>query len=313
MEEMRDTFGRKLVELGREYQNLYVLDADLNTSTKTDNFLKEFPSRFIQVGVAEQNMIGIAAGLSLEGKIPFACTFADFLTKRACDQISISIAYPKINVKLVGAYPGLFTGKAGATHQSVQDLSNMRAMPNMTVIAPCDNNELCQAMEKIVEYNGPVYFRVPRIAVDNIIPEGIKFEFGKGVLIKEGNDVTLVSTGIGSQWAYEAAEKLIKQGIHPTLIHMPVLKPIDRQILIDSAKRTNKVVTVENHSIIGGLGSAVMEILAEEYPVLVNRIGIKDQFTETGEDNELIIKYKLTPEHIVESVKRLLEGDHYFC
>lgn len=306
MEEMREAFGKELVELGKQYDNLFILDADLNTSTRTVLFMNEFPKRFIQVGIAEQNMIGIAAGLSIEGKIPVVCSFADFLTKRSCDQVSISVAYPNLNVKLAGAYPGMFTGKAGATHQSIQDLANMRAMPNMRVVAPCDNYELSQVMKSMLDYNGPVYFRVTKQSVGRIIPEGVKFEWGKGIVLQEGSDITLVGTGLASQWAYEAAGQLANEGIHARMIHMPCLKPFDRELIVAAAKETGAVVTVENHSIIGGLGSAVSEVLSEEYPTYVQRLGIKDKFVESGEDDELRQKYGLTVEDIVIAARKSL-------
>ncbi|MDO8686322.1 MAG: transketolase C-terminal domain-containing protein [Clostridiales bacterium] len=306
MEEMRESFGKQLIKLGKEYFNMYVLDADLNSSTRTVLFMENFPKRFLQLGIAEQNMVGVAAGLALEGKIPIACTFADFLTKRACDQISISVAYPRLNVKLAGAYPGLFTGKAGATHQAIQDLANMRAMPNMRVVAPCDNYELSEVMKAMMEYCGPVYFRISRQRVSQIIPGGAGFEWGKGIVLQSGNDVTLVGTGLASQWALQAARELAKQGIGARMLHMSCLKPFDRELMLAAARETGAVVTVENHSIIGGLGSATAEVLAEEYPVPVQRIGIRDQFTETGADDDLIKKYGLTIDDIIDAAKRAI-------
>ena len=307
MEEMREAFGRNLVELGAEFPDLYVLDADLNTSTRTDLFLEAFPKRFVQVGIAEQNLVGIAAGLALEGKIPVACTFADFITKRACDQVSISVAYPKLNVKLAGAYPGLFAGKTGATHQSVQDLANMRAMPNMRVVDPCDNAELALLMRAMIGYDGPVYFRVLRLALPRLLPNGAGFAWGKGVVLRSGSDLTLAGTGVASHWACQAADRLAQNGVNARVIHLPCLKPFDRELIAAAARETGAVVTVENHSVIGGLGSAVTEVLCETHPVPVLRVGVPDQFTETGEDDELRRKYGLTVEDIMQAAERVVK------
>lgn len=306
MEEMREAFGRCLVELGRDYPGLFVLDADLNTSTRTVLFMEAFPKRFVQVGIAEQNLVGIAAGLALEGKIPLACTFADFLSKRACDQVSISIAYPRLNVKLAGAYPGLFAGKTGATHQSVQDLANMRAMPNMRVVAPCDNGELRQVMKAAMDYDGPVYFRVSRLALPDLLPPGTGFTWGKGVVLRPGTDVTLVGTGVASHWAMEAAASLAGEGIDARVLHMPCLKPFDRSLAAAAARETGALVAVENHSVIGGLGGAVAETLGEEYPAPVVRVGVPDRFVETGEDDELRQAYGLATQDIVAAARRAM-------
>lgn len=306
MEEMREVFGKTLVELGSENDKVWVLDADLNTSTKTVYFLDKYPQRFVQVGIAEQNLVGIASGLALEGKIPFPCTFADFISRRSLDQIAISIAYPRTNVKLIGAYPGLFTGKAGATHQSVQDLANMRAMPNMVVVDPGDNNELEQVLKAAAEYVGPVYIRVTRCAPSPVVPEDYRFEWGKGVKIRDGEKVTLVGTGIATGWCLEAAEKLGAEGIPATVLHMPCLKPFDEKLLIEAAGKTRAVVTVENHSIIGGLGGAVAEVLSEKAPTKLSRVGIRDLYTESGEDDDLLEKYGMTIDHIVKAAKEVL-------
>lgn len=306
MEEMRETFGKQLVELGRQYPELFVIDADLNTSTRTVLFMDQFPTRFIQVGIAEQNMVGIAAGMALEGKIPVACTFADFLSKRACDQVSISVAYPKANVKLAGAYPGLFAGKAGATHQAIQDLANMRAMPNMVVVAPCDGEELKQVMAAMMVYDGPVYFRISRKGVPSLLPPGYSFAWGKGVELRPGKDVTIVGTGIASHWAAAAADELAKAGVSARVLHMPCVKPFDTALLVEAASATGAAVTVENHSVIGGLGGAVAEILGEECPVPLQRIGVCDHFVETGEDAELIEKCGLSVSDIVAAAHKAI-------
>lgn len=305
--EMREAFGLHLVDLGRRNKDIYVVDADLNTSTRTVHFLNEFPKRFVQAGIAEQNMVGIAAGLAIEGKIPVVCTFADFLTKRALDQVSISVSYPKLNVKLAGAYPGLFAGKCGATHQSVQDLANMRAMPCMRVIAPADITELQSAMDALVEYHGPVYFRIPRMAPDAELTAGRKFEWGKGHTLREGKDATIIGTGIASQWTVKAAELLAAEGIDCRVLHMPSIKPFDEELVIQAAKETRAIVTAENHSVIGGLGSAVCEVTAKAAPAKVLRMGIQDRFGDTADDIDLIKHYGLTPEDIAATVKQTLE------
>lgn len=307
MEEMREVFGKTLVDLGAENSNVWVLDADLNTSTKTVYFLEKYPQRFIQVGIAEQNLVGIASGLALEGKIPFPCTFADFISRRSLDQVAISIAYPKANVKLIGAYPGLFTGKAGATHQSVQDLANMRAMPNMVVVDPGDNTEFAQVLKAAVEYTGPVYIRVTRCQPSPVVPEKYTFAWGKGIKVRSGKEVTLVGAGIATGWCLKAAEKLAAENISASVLHMPCLKPFDKDLLIAEAARTGAVVTVENHSVIGGLGGAAAEVLSENKPVTLKRVGIEDKYTESGEDDELLEKYGMTVAHIVKAVKSVLQ------
>jgi transketolase len=307
--EMRQAFGEMLVELGRENQDIFALDADLNTSTRTDLFLNEFPKRFIQCGIAEQNMFGIAAGLAMSGCIPFPTTFAVFASKRACDQVSISIAYPKANVKIPGCYPGLPTGKSGATHQSIEDLAIMRAMPNFLVVDPGDNQELRQVMRAAVEHDGPVYFRVTRPAVPDLpFPKDYRFQWGKAVTLKEGKDVALLCTGFLTSTCLEAAKMLEVKGISARVDHHPCLKPLDAASVMDAAG-CGVIVTAENHSIIGGLGSAVAEVLAEQYhqPVSMARIGVRDKFVETGEIPDLLAKYETRAEDIVKKVQELLK------
>jgi len=307
VEEMRDAFGKMLVTLGQENPNIFVLDADLNTSTKTSYFAEVFPRRFIQCGVAEQNMMGIAAGLAAMGLVPFPTTFAVFATKRACDQVSISIAYPKLNVKIPGCYPGLPTGKAGATHQSVEDLAIMRSMPHMSVIDPGDNEELRQVMRAVVDYHGPVYFRVTRAAVPEIPwPKGYKFEWGRAVTLRKGKDVALLGTGFMTSYCLQAADLLATDGIEAQVDHHPCLKPIDRQAIAAAARKTGAIVTAENHSTIGGLGGAVAEVLGETCPVPMMRVGVKDQFVETGEIPDLFAKYEARPEDIVRAAREAL-------
>jgi transketolase len=304
--EMREVFGKMLVDLGRENPDIFVLDGDLNTSTRTDLFLAEFPKRFVQCGIAEQNMMGIAAGMAAAGIIPFPTTFAVFATKRACDQVSISIAYPKLNVKIPGCYPGLPTGKAGATHQSIEDLAIMRAMPNFLVVDPGDNEELRQVMRAAVAWDGPVYFRVTRPAVPDITPPGYKFEWGKAVNLRPGTDVTLIGTGFMTYYCLLAADMLEKEGIKARVDHHPCLKPLDRDAIAKSAKETGCIVTAENHSIIGGLGSAVAEALVETAPVPMERIGVHDKFVECGEVPDLFVKYQVRPEDIVDAARRVI-------
>ena len=304
--EMREVFGRMLVELARENPNIIVLDADLNTSTRTDLFLAEFPKRFVQCGIAEQNMFGIAAGLATMGCIPFPTTFAVFATKRACDQVSISIAYPKLNVKIPGCYPGLPTGKAGATHQSIEDLAIMRAMPNFLVVDPGDHEELRQVMRAAVAWDGPVYFRVTRPAVPDITPPGYKFQWGKAVNLRPGTDVTLIGTGFMTYYCLLTADILTKEGLKVRVDHHPCLKPLDKDMVLKAAQETGCVVTAENHSIIGGLGSAIAEALGESLPVPMERVGIRDKFVETGEVPDLFVKYQVQPEDIAAAVRRVI-------
>jgi transketolase len=307
-EEMREVFGQMLLDLGRENPDIFVLDADLNTSTRTVGFAEAFPKRFIQCGIAEQNMMGIAAGLAAAGCIPFPTTFAVFATKRACDQISISIAYPRLNVKIPGSYPGLPTGKAGATHQSVQDLAIMRAMPNMRVVDPGDNEELRQVMRAAVEYVGPVYFRVTRPAVPDLPwPAGYSFQWGRAVTLQEGMDVALLGTGFMTARCLEAAQVLAERGVSARVDHHPCLKPFDREAVADAARQCRAIVTAENHSIIGGLGSAVAEAVTELHPVPMQRIGVRDQFVETGEVADLFAKYQTRVEDIVGAAEEVLE------
>ena len=300
----RTAFGEALVEIAKERNDIVVLDADVASSTKTSIFKEAFPDRFFEMGIAEQNMMGVAAGMATTKKIiPFAVTFAVFATKRACDQVSISIAYPKLNVKIVGSYGGIPTGKAGATHQAFEDIAIMRAIPNMTVIVPADAVEMKQAVRACVEYNGPVYLRCIRCETPVIFDENYKFEWNKGVILRDGKDITIVSTGIMTPEALVAANILAEGGINVRLIHLHTIKPIDKDILLKASIETGHIVTVENHSIIGGLGGAVAEVLSESEPALIKRIGIEDKFGESGSLDDLFTKYGLTCENIVKEVK----------
>jgi len=304
----RTAFGEALTEIAKERKDIVVLDADVATSTKTSIFREAFPERFFEMGIAEQNMMGVAAGMATTQKIiPFAVTFAVFATKRACDQVSISIAYPKLNVKIVGSYGGIPTGKAGATHQAFEDIAIMRAIPNMTIIVPADAIEMKQAVKSCVEYNGPVYLRCIRCDTPIIFDENYKFEWNKGVTLREGKDITIVSTGMMTPEALIASNILVDQGVDVRLIHLHTIKPIDEDILRKAALETGLIVTVENHSIIGGLGGAIAEVLSESEPVLIKRIGIKDTFGESGSLNDLLCKYGLTAENIAKEAKKYWE------
>ena len=306
MEEMRTTFGKYLSELGENYPNLYVMDADLKTSTKTVLFEEKFPQRFVQTGIAEQNMVGIAAGLALEGKIPVVCTFAAFLSQRVLDQVISSVAYPQTNVKLAAAYSGVFASMCGATHMSLEDLAIMRSIPGMRVVDAADNEELKQVIKAAVDFEGPVYFRVHRGKPDRIITEGRTFCWGKGYQLLNGDDLTIVSTGITSQWAFQAAQALHEQGIGARMLHIPCIKPFDEMLVQKAAQETRLVLTVENHSIYGGLGGTVAELLSERCPVRVKRLGVNDIFGQTAPDGELSKYFGLDPANIVSEAKALL-------
>ena len=296
--EMREVFTRTLIEEAHKNEKIVVLDADLNTSTRTDIFKETFPTRFIQCGIAEQNMFGWASGLATLGYIPFPSTFAAFTVTRAADQINISIAYPRLNVKIAGSYCGISTGKAGATHQTIQDMAIMRSMPNMRVLDAADREELGQMIRAMLEYDGPVYFRVLRPEVPQVFDTDYHFNW-KPILLKEGKDITLIGTGLMTHRCLEAAKELTNMGIDAAVLHVPCLKPLDGVLLLKLAALTGIVITAENHSIIGGLGSAVAEILSEKIPVMVKRVGVNDMYVETGDDNDIYEKYGLTVKDIV--------------
>ena len=288
-------------------KDVVVLDADLSKSTKTAEFKAVAPERFFDMGIAEANMMGVAAGMATCGKIPFVSTFAIFATGRAFEQIRNSICYPKLNVKICATHAGLTVGEDGATHQSVEDLSLMRSIPNMIVINPADDIETKAAIKAVAEINGPCYVRLGRMAVENVNDENnYKFEIGKGVNLAEGKDVTIIATGIMVEAALKAKELLKDEGINTGVINIHTLKPIDKDLIIKAAKETGAVVTAEEHSIIGGLGSAVSEVLCEEYPVPVIKVGIKDTFGESGKPAELLEKYGLTAKDIVEKAKKAI-------
>jgi len=304
----RDAYGEALLELGAQNEQVVVLDADLSKSTKTAGFGKKYPERFINVGIAEQNLIGISAGLAAAGKIPFASTFAMFATGRAFEIIRNSVGYPKLNVKICATHAGLTVGEDGASHQALEDIACMRAIPNMTVIVPADGVETKMAIHAIAKYDGPVYVRLGRSAVPTINDKDTyKFEIGKGSLLKPGTDVTIIATGIMVSEAVEASKELESKGISVRVINMHTIKPIDKDIIIKAAEETGAIVTAEEHNIIGGLGSAVAEVISENHPVLLKRVGTNDTFGESGSPNDLLKKYGLTKEKIVEAVESIFQ------
>jgi len=300
---IREAFGKKLAELGSN-DNLVVLDSDLSCSTQTKFFAQKYPERFFNCGIAEQNMITTAAGLAVTGKIPFASTFAVFATGRVYDQIRASVCYQKANVKIIGTHGGITVGEDGATHQALEDISLMRGLPNMTVIVPADCNECEQAVEFASKFEGPVYIRISRNNLPDIYSNDYKFNLNKAIVLKEGKDLTLISNGDVLSEAILAGEILAQKGIDAEIISMPVIKPFDCDTVINSARKTGFVVTVENHSIIGGLGSAVSEVLSEKLPSRVLRIGMNDEFGQSGTPSELLKHYKLDAESIA---KRIIE------
>ena len=300
----RESYGNALVELGAEHDNLIVLDADLAAATKTGVFKKAYPDRHIDCGIAECNMMGIAAGLSTTGIVPFASTFAMFAAGRAFEQVRNSIGYPHLNVKIGATHAGISVGEDGATHQCNEDIALMRTIPGMVILNPADDVEAKACVKAAYEYNGPVYLRFGRLAVPviNDRPD-YKFELGKGVVLSEGKDVTIVATGLCVSSALEAAEKLAADGIDAKIINIHTIKPLDEELIVAAAKETGKVVTVEEHSVIGGLGSAVCDALAEKCPVPVKKIGVQDVFGESGPAVALLAKYKLDGEGVYEQVK----------
>ena len=303
----RESYGNALIEIGKENPNLVVLDADLAAATKTGMFKKVFPERHIDCGIAESNMAGVAAGLSLTGKIPFMSSFAMFAAGRAYEQVRNSIGYPHLNVKIGATHAGITVGEDGATHQCNEDIALMRTIPGMVVMCPADDVEAKAAVRAAVEYDGPVYIRFGRAAVPviNDTPD-YKFEIGKGTVVREGTDVTIVATGICVDSALGAAEKLAAEGISAEVINICTIKPLDEDIIIKSAKKTGKVVTAEEHSVIGGLGSAVCDALCKSYPTPVYKIGMQDCFGESGSAAALVQKYKLDAQGVYEQVKEFV-------
>lgn len=304
----RAAYGKTLVEIAKEESNLVVLDADLSGSTMTKDFSKAYPERFFNMGIAEANMIGTAAGLAACGKKPFANSFAMFAAGRVWEQIRNSVAYTHLNVKVIGSHGGLSVGEDGATHQCIEDLAIMRAIPDMMVLCPCDGNEMRQAVRALVDYDGPAYMRLGRLAVETVtdsVPD-YRFELGKGALLRQGKDVTIVAVGMMVQMALKAADMLGQEGISVRVIDMHTIKPLDGEILLAAAKETGAIVTSEEHNILGGLGGAVAEFLSLNCPVPVVRHGVEDQFGRSGKAEEVLEAYGLSPEGIAKKVKEAL-------
>ena len=304
----RDSYGNALAELGTEHDNVVVLDADLAAATKTGVFKKAHPDRFIDCGIAESNMIGVAAGLATTGKVPFASSFAMFAAGRAFEQVRNSVGYPHLNVKIGATHAGISVGEDGATHQCNEDIALMRTIPGMVVINPADDVEARAAVRAAYEHQGPVYLRFGRLAVPviNDRPD-YKFELGKGVVLREGKDLTIIATGLPVSNCLEAAEKLAADGIDAKVINIHTIKPLDEELVVAAAKETGKVVTVEEHSVIGGLGSAVCDVVAEKAPAKVMKIGVNDTFGESGPAVELIKKYGLDADSIYAKVKEFVK------
>jgi len=303
----RESYGLALAEFGEKY-DIVVLDADLSKSTKTETFQKKFPDRFFNTGIAEANMMSTAAGLATCGKIVFASSFAMFAAGRAFEQIRNSICYPNLNVKIGASHAGISVGEDGATHQCLEDIGIMRTIPNMVIINPADHAEAILAVEAAIKHDGPVYLRFGRLAVPEVFDrDTYKFEIGKGVEIKEGNDATIIATGLMVAEAIEAAKILEDEGISVRVINMATIKPIDAEIIVKAAKETGAIVTAEEHNIIGGLGSAVSEVLCENFPVPLKRVGTNDVFGQSGKPAELFELYGLTKENIVKQVKEVIK------
>lgn len=297
----RESYGLALSQLGDEFPQIVVLDADLAEATKTGIFKKKYPERFIDCGIAEANMIGVAAGLSTCGKIPFATSFAMFATGRAFEQVRNSVCYPHLNVKVVGTHSGISVGEDGATHQCLEDIALMRTLPGMTVISPSDHYETLAAVRAAAEHEGPVYLRLSRLAVESFNnSDDYRFELGKGVTLHDGKDLTIVATGLMVSRALEAVKLLEQKGISARLINIHTIKPIDRELLIKAAEETGKIVTVEEHNVIGGLGDAVAGVLSEELPTPLRKIGVNDQFGHSGPAADLLEQFGLCASHIAE-------------
>ena len=303
----REAYGKALVKLGKINDDVVVLDADLSKSTKTNDFCKAYPNRFFNMGIAEQNLVGAACGFAAAGKIPFASTFAMFATGRAFEVIRNSACYPKLNVKICATHAGITVGEDGGSHQSVEDISLMRSIPNMTVLVPADGVEAEKMIFAAAEFNGPMYVRLGRSAVPTLFNEDYNFEIGKGVVLKEGNDATIIACEMMVNEAILAADMLKEENINVRVINMSTIKPIDTELIIKAAKETKAIVTAEEHSIIGGLGSAVSEVVSENCPIIVKKVGINDCFGESGTPAELLEKYGLTAKHIVEKVKEAMQ------
>lgn len=304
---MRDIFGETMLSLSKSDDRVYAVDGDLANSTKIDGVAENNPDKFLQMGIAEQNMLSVCSGLATTGLQPWAVTFAAFLSKRAIDQIQVQIAQPNLNVKMIGAYSGLLTSLTGKTHQSLEDIAIFRTLANMTVLAPADDTEVKKMMEFANEYEGPVYIRLARDSYPDIFDEDYKFEVGKAVTLKEGKDVTIISTGTQTSRSIEAAESLEAEGLSVAVVHMPTIKPIDKAAIVKAAEETGVIVTAEEHSIYGGLGSAVAEVLVEEKPVPMLRVGVKDKNTESAPNEQLLEKFEISSKYVELAVKEALK------
>lgn len=304
----RDAYGKALLELGAEHQDVVVLDADLSKSTKTADFAKAFPQRFINAGIAEQNMIGMAAGLAASGKVVFASSFAMFATGRAFEQVRNSLAYARLNVKVCATHAGITVGEDGGSHQSVEDIALMRSIPNMCVVVPADGPSSRHALRSLYKNSGPAYLRLGRSSVPTLYDENMDFTIGKSVELRAGKDAALIACGIMVAKCLEAAEILSREGIELSVVDMHTIKPIDKDMIIRQARGTGAILTVEEHSILGGLGSAVCEVVCEHCPVPVHRMGIMDVFGQSGNPDELMQYYGLTTDKVIENVRRLLKN-----
>lgn len=299
----RESYGATLAELGNENKDIIVLDADLSKATKSEIFAKAHKDKFINVGIAEQNMIGMAAGLASTGKIPFTTTFAVFAAGRAFEIIRNSVCYPNANVKIAGTHAGITVGPDGGSHQAIEDIALMSSLPNMIVLSPADDIEACKCVKVAAEIKSPVYIRLGRIPLDDIYDNNYDFKIGKGTELVEGNDAAIIATGIMVHKALEASKELKEQGINARVINISTIKPIDEEIIIKAARETKAIVTVEEHSIIGGLGDRVASVVCDKYPTVVKKIGVKDVFGESGDPDGLLKKHGLTTDNIVETVK----------
>jgi len=306
LEATREAYGDALVELGSENPNVVVLDADTSVSTRTQKFALKFPERFFNVGIAEQNLVGVAAGLALSGKIPYMSTYAVFAPGRCLDQIRNAVAYPNLNVKIVATHGGISVGEDGATHQALEDLSIMRAIPNMKVIVPADANATRFFVKKIAYMEGPFYVRLSRPSVPVIYDKDCDFTIGKGFKLQDGSDITIFACGVMVAEAMEAANQLKEKSVSARVIDMHTIKPIDEDLIVKAAEETQGIVTAEDHNVIGGLGSAVAEVLAEKHPTPIRRIGVRDTFGESGSHKELMLKYGLTANNIAQAALNLI-------
>ncbi len=307
MKATREAYGEALLELGRTNPKVVALDADLSKSTYSAKFAEVFPDRFFNLGVAEADLIGTAAGLAAAGKIPFASTFAVFATGRVYDQIRNSVAHSGLNVKIVGSHSGITVGEDGASHQALEDISLMRSLPGMTIVVPADAPEAYRATLAAADWQGPVYLRLGRPKVPEVLPPGTPFQIGRGILLKTGSDICLVSTGSMTAAALKAAEILLSRKIYPSVIHLSTIKPLDKEIIIEEAGRTGAVITMEEHSIIGGLGSAVAEVLGEHLPTPLKRLGVEDCFGQSGAPGALLEHYGLTPSRVAAAAAEMIK------